>query len=391
MPFLPAVLLALLAFAISTKAFNKFSRISSRRWSSNSDSALNGQNEWIDLDNWLRELEPPVERISFNERITGRGQANSKASIRLFGAPEDYQPEVTLYRDASAWCPYCQRVWLYLEEKQLPYKIQTVPMSCYGDKPPSFLELSPSGNIPVVIIKGRVVTESKDIIFALEAEFPEVKPLLPAGLDNRDRVTALLALERRTFNAWLLWLNCVAHVPFQQDMHDRLAEVDAQLALAGGPYFLGAELSLVDCVFAPFLERMAASLPYYKGFLVRDERYPHLLKWYEAMDGRPAYRGIKSDYYTHCHDLPPQVGKCYAAAAAAPYAAEIDGGAWSLTAAGAASLEPMLPADSAEARRDAARQCIANHAKVGGEVCVHVCVYVCVSECVYMHVRHSPC
>ena len=36
---------------------------------------------------------------------------------------------------------------------------------------------------------------------------------------------------------------------------------------------LGAELSLVDVMFAPFLERMAASLPYFKGFLSRTPKY----------------------------------------------------------------------------------------------------------------------
>ena len=40
---------------------------------------------------------------------------------------------------------------------------------------------------------------------------------------------------------------------------------------------------------------------------MRCDSYPNLLRWYEAMDERPSYRGIKSDYYTHCHDLPPQV------------------------------------------------------------------------------------
>ena len=44
---------------------------------------------------------------------------------------------------------------------------------------------------------------------------------------------------------------------------------DAELARGGGPYFLGAELSLVECVFAPMLERIAASIPYYKGLAVR--------------------------------------------------------------------------------------------------------------------------
>ena len=45
--------------------------------------------------------------------------------------------------------------------------------------------------------------------------------------------------------------------------------VDAELARGGGPYFMGAELSLVECVFAPMLERIAASIPYYKGLVVR--------------------------------------------------------------------------------------------------------------------------
>ena len=66
--------------------------------------------------------------------------------------------------------------------------------------------------------------------------------------------------------------------------------------MSGGPYILGASLSFVDLLFVPFLERMAASLPYFKGFESRSPRFPALLKWYEAMDGRPAYQGIKSDY-----------------------------------------------------------------------------------------------
>ena len=36
-----------------------------------------------------------------------------------------------------------------------------------------------------------------------------------------------------------------------------------------GPYFLGSELSLVDITFTPMLERMAASLAYYKGMYMR--------------------------------------------------------------------------------------------------------------------------
>jgi hypothetical protein len=48
---------------------------------------------------------------------------------------------------------------------------------------------------------------------------------------------------------------------------------------------------------------------YYKGFYVRGTgRWPNLERWFAALETRPTYMGTKSDYYTHCHDLPPQLG-----------------------------------------------------------------------------------
>lgn len=37
-------------------------------------------------------------------------------------------------------------------------------------------------------------------------------------------------------------------------------------------------------------------------------RWPALDRWFEAMESRPTYLGTRSDHYTHCHDLPPQLG-----------------------------------------------------------------------------------
>ena len=54
-------------------------------------------------------------------------------------------------------------------------------------------------------------------------------------------------------------------------------QVNDELDGDGGPFFLGTDMSLVDCVFAPFLERIVASIPYYKGVRVRgDGRFPNL-------------------------------------------------------------------------------------------------------------------
>jgi hypothetical protein len=53
----------------------------------------------------------------------------------------------------------------------------------------------------------------------------------------------------------------------------------------------------------------AASILYYKGLVVRGQgRWPAIDAWFNAMETRDTYLGIKSDVYTHVFDLPPQIG-----------------------------------------------------------------------------------
>lgn len=60
----------------------------------------------------------------------------------------------------------------------------------------------------------------------------------------------------------------------------------------------------MDITFAPMLERAAASLAYYKGFVMRGAgRFPALEAWFNAMESRPTYLGTKSDHYTHVGDF----------------------------------------------------------------------------------------
>lgn len=51
------------------------------------------------------------------------GPTNSHATLRLFGQPEA-SVRTVLYRDHHAWCPYCQKIWLWLEEMRVPYVIE---------------------------------------------------------------------------------------------------------------------------------------------------------------------------------------------------------------------------------------------------------------------------
>jgi glutathione S-transferase len=281
------------------------------------------------------------------------------------------EPAITLYRDHAAWCPYCHKIVLQLEEKRIPYRVEKVNMRCYGDKPPAFMAKVPSGLLPVLEIGGRCVTESAVIQQLLEA-LPGYAPLLPpAGAPERARAEALMRLERRLFSEWMRWLTSGwQHEAGKAAFCAALDAAEAALGEAPGPYFL-AEFSLVDCTFAPFLERIAASIFYYKGLAVRGGgRWLALEAWFAAMEARPAYAAFRSDYYTHVHDLPPQLGGCTSHADAAAGAAAVDGAgpAWRLPLpplSAAAAPEPFAPGDAPEADRlRAAARLVGNHAAV---------------------------
>ena len=63
-----------------------------------------------------------------------------------------------------------------------------------------------------------------------------------------------------------------------------------------GPYFF-EEFSTADVVFVPYVERMNASLFYYKGFLLRDpQKFPNISKWFDALETRETYRGTYNFY-----------------------------------------------------------------------------------------------
>jgi glutathione S-transferase len=276
------------------------------------------------------------------------GPTNPQATLRLFGSSAA-EVRVTLYRDHHAWCPYCQKVWLWLEERRIPYRIRKVTMVCYGEKEPWYRRLVPSGMLPALELDGRLLTESDRILEALEACFGPLR----AGMGD-PAVVPLRQLERLLFRAWCQWLCVPARSAREEalaaDGFDRVAARMAQALEQGpGPFLLG-ELSTADPVFVPYVERMNASLAYYKGYLLR-RRHPAIDRWFAALEQRPTYLGTQSDFHTHAHDLPPQMGGCYASGTPEQQAlaGRIDRGPWPIVAPGEPDPETSQsePADAA--------------------------------------------
>jgi len=203
----------------------------------------------------------------------------------------------------------------------------------------------------------------------------------PPGTPERERAQKLLGLERELFRWW-------CQLTFQpgkglMDSHEKgvlqtLEKVDEALGETDGPWFLGGEApSLVDLQYISHVERMLASLLYWKGLPLRATgQLPNMDAWLAAFEARPAYIATKSDYYTHCKDIPPQYGDGYPVASAAPYAKLIDGdggvgAAWQLPLdlgpEGRGKVETLAPLQDVgdeAARHEAAFKLVKNHAAV---------------------------
>jgi len=260
---------------------------------------------WEDLSKF--DIEDP-------DRVNGIN--NSYANLRLFGHNEN-DVIVTLYRDRHSWCPYCQKIWLWLEFKKIPYRVKKINMFCYGQKESWFLEKVRSGKLPAIEFKGQVITESDDIIASLENEFGALGSFITSS-----NLIKIRELEREIFRSWCNWLcrenfNFIDNSFRKKRFKESISKLDEILSRSKSGFVDPSvsntgdiEPGVGDIIFIPYMERMNASLTYYKGFNLRSN-YRHLDNWRTLFEGTSTYRGTQGDFHTHSHDLPPQMGGCY--------------------------------------------------------------------------------
>jgi glutathione S-transferase len=274
------------------------------------------------------------------------------------------------------WCPYCQKVWLLLELKEIPYRVEKVPMNAYGDKPAWYTRKVNGGKLPAVEIDGELHVESLDIMRKLDQTFENHGPRMVPPPTERERFEALLLLEKELHSAWFTLvfypIEGEALQKANQTFLDTLARVDHELSATDGPWFLGGEApSLVDLQYVTHMERIIPSVLYWKALSIRHTgNFPHLDQWLSAMEELPAYLSTRSDYYTHVMVMPSQNGPGYMIPQAKSIAAKICGlasGSWHLPLDLNESLEhfaqPACSANSIPAE-EAAFHLIANHDKV---------------------------
>ncbi|MCW5316938.1 glutathione S-transferase [Nostoc sp. KVJ3] len=254
------------------------------------------------ISNWEQLLEIAQKNTSAR-RVRRPGQSPSTAPIpsSLHKLPQDTEPPVLLYRDTNSWCPFCERVWFALEEKEIPFATEFIDLT---NKPKWYTDLVPTTLVPAAKIEGKLVYESKDILLALEEQFGTT--LLPENPEE-NAVARQWLEDAETNGVRDIAYKFLRQAPedpqelaiLQADFEAKLDELEQLLGKYPGPYFLST-FSVVDITYSPHLDRLAANLPVYRGYHIKgNPRYPRINTWFEALKQRPAYHRVKSDDTTN--------------------------------------------------------------------------------------------
>ncbi len=149
-------------------------------------------------------------------------------------------------------CPFVQRVAAMLEAKGLDYQVDFISLS---DKPQWFLDISPNGQVPVMVAEsGAAIFESEAIVEYIQDAYGPLEVGLT--LEQKAMQRAWGYLGAKTYMP-----QCGAmRSPTAEVLEDKAAKLGeafdkVEKALEQGPYFGGADLGWVDIAWLPLLHR----------------------------------------------------------------------------------------------------------------------------------------
>lgn len=175
-------------------------------------------------------------------------------------------------------CPFVQRVTAALAAKGIEYDIEYISLK---DKPQWFLDISPNGQVPVLIAdNGEVLFESDAIIEYLD----EVTPLIEEGVSPeqraKDRAWSYLAAKNYLVQCSAM-RSATTEILDERSEKLRTAFAKVEHVLGEGPYFKGEVLSNVDIAWLTLLHR-ADIIERHTGYDFL-QGLPKVKKWQAAL------------------------------------------------------------------------------------------------------------
>ncbi|WP_455219387.1 glutathione S-transferase family protein [Kaarinaea lacus] len=189
-------------------------------------------------------------------------------------------------------CPFVQRAVITLLYKNIPHKISYIDLSA---PPDWFRQLSPFGKVPILTV------DDQHVIFESAIIDEYLDEMCPGNLLPSD------ALQRAIDRSWIDFGSSVI-LDFSGLIHSvDAAEFDNKLQavknefdwlekkLGDGPYFNGADFSLVDIAYAPLF--MRTDMLNLADELYPARRYPKITDWANKLLAIPELpRSVVSDF-----------------------------------------------------------------------------------------------
>ena len=177
-------------------------------------------------------------------------------------------------------CPFVQRSVILLKEKGVDYDIDFIDVY---DPPAWFLEISPTGKVPVLQVDGEVLFESNVIGEYLEEVYdPKYHPTDPlTKAKNRAWMEYTSPLYGGTFNLLMATTKADAdmHIEDMRNTQESLDEV-----MQNKPWFNGEDFSMIDIFAAPYFVRAQFFKKHFKVDIL--EGFENLQGWSERVLSR---------------------------------------------------------------------------------------------------------
>ncbi len=175
-------------------------------------------------------------------------------------------------------CPFVQRVTAALEVKKIPYKIEYISLK---NKPEWFTDISPNGQVPLLLTKkGTVLFESDAIIEYIDDFYQPLEQNLSPEQKALDRAWCHQASKH-----YLTQCSAMRSID-QKSLNERSEKLErafikVEKQLDSGPYFKGQTLSKIDIAWLPLLHRSAIIEKHTDhDFLAK---FPKVKKWQCAL------------------------------------------------------------------------------------------------------------
>ncbi|KAL8533385.1 hypothetical protein ACS0TY_009681 [Phlomoides rotata] len=178
-------------------------------------------------------------------------------------------------------CPFCHRVLMTLEKKNVPYKTHLINLDA---KPQWFSEVNPEGKVPIIKFDDKWIADSDVIVGIIEEKYPN-PPLTPPP--------EVSSVGSKILPCFVKFLKSKDPTDgSEQALLDELKALDEHLKNKG-PYVNGENICAVDLSLAPKLYHLDVALGHFKSWAI-PESLTHVHNYKKLLLSRESFQKTKA-------------------------------------------------------------------------------------------------